>query len=205
MNVGADILARQREELLPRPRHRLVDGTGDREGPHIRRDVWRRTGGEDREVVDEVLTGWDPRRIDVGPTPTAKPTRDPGAHAVTLRDRIAAAFAACESWVGARGPAVDAEELPVLAVTENATSVIQQLTDTPELPDGAGLRIASSPEPPNLTVTPAGAPEEGDQVVENDGARVFLESEAATILDDKVLDARVNDAGGVEFLVAAQA
>jgi iron-sulfur cluster assembly protein len=93
----------------------------------------------------------------------------------------------------------------VLAVTENATSVIQQLTDTPELPDGAGLRIASSPEPPNLTVTPAGAPEEGDQVVENDGARVFLESEAATILDDKVLDARVNDAGGVEFLVAAQA
>jgi iron-sulfur cluster assembly protein len=92
----------------------------------------------------------------------------------------------------------------MLAVTENATSVIQQLTDRPELPDGAGLRIASSAEPPNLTVAPAGAPEEGDQVVENGGARVFLESEAATLLDDKVLDARVNDSGGVEFLVAAQ-
>lgn len=92
----------------------------------------------------------------------------------------------------------------MLAVTENATSVIQQLTDRPELPDGAGLRIASSDEAQNLTVSPAGAPEEGDQVVEEGGARVFLESEAAAMLDDKVLDARVNDAGGVEFLVAAQ-
>jgi len=92
----------------------------------------------------------------------------------------------------------------MLAVTENATSVIQQLTDRPELPDGAGLRIASSAEAPNLTVSPAGAPEAGDQVVEEGGARVFLESQAAAMLDDKVLDARVNDAGGVEFLVAAQ-
>jgi iron-sulfur cluster assembly protein len=92
----------------------------------------------------------------------------------------------------------------MLAVTENATSVILQLTDRPELPDGAGLRIANSPEAPNLTVSPASAPEEGDQVVEEGGARVFLESEAAAMLDDKVLDARVNDAGGVEFLVASQ-
>jgi iron-sulfur cluster assembly protein len=93
----------------------------------------------------------------------------------------------------------------MLAVTENATSVIRQLTDHPELPDGAGLRMASTDETPNLTVSPVGTPEEGDQVVENGGARVFLASEAADILEDKVLDARVNDAGGVEFLVAAQA
>jgi iron-sulfur cluster assembly protein len=92
----------------------------------------------------------------------------------------------------------------MLAVTENATSVIQQLTDTPELPEGAGLRIASSDDAPSLTVAPAGAPEDGDEVVENRGARLFLEPQAAELLDDKVLDARVNDSGGVEFLVAAQ-
>jgi iron-sulfur cluster assembly protein len=92
----------------------------------------------------------------------------------------------------------------MLAVTENATSVIQQLTDTPELPDGAGLRIASSDDAPSLTVAPVGAPEDGDEVVENKGARLFLEPQAAELLDDKVLDARVNDSGGVEFLVAAQ-
>jgi Fe-S cluster assembly iron-binding protein IscA len=82
--------------------------------------------------------------------------------------------------------------------------VICQLTDRPELPDGAGLRIASSEQEPNLTVSPAGTPEAGDQVVESEGARVFLEPEAAAMLDDKVLDARVNDSGGVEFLVANQ-
>jgi iron-sulfur cluster assembly protein len=92
----------------------------------------------------------------------------------------------------------------MLAVTENATSVIQQLTDRPELAEGAGLRIASSEDGANLTVAPASTPEAGDQVVESSGARVFLEPEAADALDDKVLDARVNDAGGVEFLVAAQ-
>jgi iron-sulfur cluster assembly protein len=92
----------------------------------------------------------------------------------------------------------------MLAVTENAVSVISQLTDRPELPEGAGLRIASSDETPNLKVSPAGGPESGDQVVESEGARVFLEPQAAEMLDDKVLDARVNDSGGVEFLVAGQ-
>ena len=92
----------------------------------------------------------------------------------------------------------------MLAVTANAVSVICQLTDRPELPDGAGLRIASTEQDPNLTVSPAGTPEAGDQLVESEGARVFLEPEAAAMLDDKVLDARVNDSGGVEFLVANQ-
>lgn len=92
----------------------------------------------------------------------------------------------------------------MLAVTENATDVIRQLTDRPEMPDSAGLRIASSEQAENLTVSPADNPEEGDQVVENEGARVFLEAEVAMMLDDKILDARVNDAGGVEFLLAAR-
>lgn len=92
----------------------------------------------------------------------------------------------------------------MLDVTENATDVIRQITDRPEMPDGAGLRIAPSDQPDNLSVSPADTPEEGDQVVENEGARVFLEAEVAVMLDDKVLDARVNDAGGVEFVVATQ-
>jgi Fe-S cluster assembly iron-binding protein IscA len=93
----------------------------------------------------------------------------------------------------------------MLTVTENATSVIQQLTDRPELPEGAGLRIASSDDASSLTVAPAEAPEEGDQVVENGGARVFLETEAAAILDDKVLDATVDEQGRVAFMIGSQA
>jgi iron-sulfur cluster assembly protein len=47
-------------------------------------------------------------------------------------------------------------------------------------------------------------PEEGDQVVESGGARVFLESGAATALDDKTLDAEIDDKGDVSFLIGQQ-
>ncbi|HEX6237922.1 MAG TPA: hypothetical protein VFZ68_12055 [Acidimicrobiales bacterium] len=90
----------------------------------------------------------------------------------------------------------------MLMLTENATRVIGALFDSPEVPEGAGLRIASAPE--GLTVSPAGAPESDDQVVEDRDARVFLETGAAETLDDKVLDAQVDDSGQVQFLLAPQ-
>ncbi|WP_254185545.1 hypothetical protein [Nocardioides panacis] len=49
------------------------------------------------------------------------------------------------------------------------------------------------------------APQPGDRVLEEGGARVFLEETAAETLDDMVLDARVDDNGGVEFSITAQA
>ena len=51
---------------------------------------------------------------------------------------------------------------------------------------------------------PSEAPQPGDQVLEEDGARVFLEETAAETLDDKILDAQVDDAGGVQFTIANQ-
>lgn len=90
----------------------------------------------------------------------------------------------------------------MLMLTENATRVIGALVDNPQLPEGAGLRIASAPE--GLTVSPAEAPETSDQVVEDQSARVFLETGAAETLDDKVLDAQVDESGQVQFLVAPQ-
>jgi Fe-S cluster assembly iron-binding protein IscA len=44
----------------------------------------------------------------------------------------------------------------------------------------------------------------GDQVLEEDGARVFLEETAAETLEDKVLDAQVDDNGGVQFTISVQ-
>jgi hypothetical protein len=52
---------------------------------------------------------------------------------------------------------------------------------------------------------PTEAPQPGDQVVEAEaGARVFLEENAAETLDDKILDAQVDDNGGVQFTIAVQ-
>jgi iron-sulfur cluster assembly protein len=90
----------------------------------------------------------------------------------------------------------------MLMLTENATKVIGALVDNPEMPDGSGLRIAAAPE--GLTVSPAELPEATDQVIEDQSARVFVETEAAAALDDKVLDAQVDDSGQVQFLLGQQ-
>jgi Fe-S cluster assembly iron-binding protein IscA len=93
----------------------------------------------------------------------------------------------------------------MLTLTENATTVIRSLGARPELSEGAGLRITSAADGPDrLAISTASTPEAGDQVVDNEGARVFLEPRAAEVLDDKVLDARVDDQGTVEFLLVAQ-
>jgi Fe-S cluster assembly iron-binding protein IscA len=93
----------------------------------------------------------------------------------------------------------------MLMLTDNATTVVRALVDRPELPDSAGLRVASpSDGSEGLTISTETTPQQGDSVLENEGARVFLEPGAAEILDDKVLDARVDDKGKVEFLLAPQ-
>ena len=92
----------------------------------------------------------------------------------------------------------------MLDLTDSATSVIRSIAERPESPDDAGLRVAAGAESSRLTVVAAAGPQEGDQVVEKEGARVFLDPEAAVILDDKVLDAQVGDEGGVEFLISGQ-
>lgn len=93
----------------------------------------------------------------------------------------------------------------MLTVTENAKAVIRQLTDQPEAPEGAGLRISTDPTAGALTLSLTPGPNEGDQVMNVPDARVFLEPEAAEILDRKVLDAAIDPDGGVEFAVSDQA
>lgn len=92
----------------------------------------------------------------------------------------------------------------MLAVTENAVAVIRDLTDRQSVPDGAGLRIAADPQSGELTLSLAPQPEAGDQVVDSAGARLFLNPDAATLLDDKALDAAIDGAGAVEFAVSEQ-
>jgi Fe-S cluster assembly iron-binding protein IscA len=96
----------------------------------------------------------------------------------------------------------------MLLLTEAATEVVKSVTTNPQAPDGAGLRIASAaPEPGTpgeLQLTAAPAPDENDQVVEAAGARVFLEPNAAVYLEDKVLDAQVDEQGNARFSLAIQ-
>jgi iron-sulfur cluster assembly protein len=92
----------------------------------------------------------------------------------------------------------------MLTVTDNAVAAIRSLTGQPEVPDGAGLRIATDPSAGSLQLSLAPEPHEGDQVVDNEGARLFLDNDAALLLDDKALDASVDDQGTVQFALAEQ-
>ncbi len=93
----------------------------------------------------------------------------------------------------------------MLAVTDSAASAIRDITSQQEVPEGAGLRIASDASEGSLTLSLVPEPMDGDQVVDaSGGARVFLDSQAATILDDKELDVAVDPGGSVQFAVSDQ-
>jgi Fe-S cluster assembly iron-binding protein IscA len=96
----------------------------------------------------------------------------------------------------------------MLTLTENAASAIRTLTLQTDQPDESGVRIAPTTgeggtQALRLTVT--ADPQPGDQVLEAEGARVFLDSDVAPSLDDKALDAQTNAQGQVEFRIAEQA
>jgi iron-sulfur cluster assembly protein len=83
--------------------------------------------------------------------------------------------------------------------------VIQSITGVEGAPEGAGVRISQeNPADPAVAVTTTESPLPGDQVVEESGARVFSEKNASAALDDEILDAAVDDKGGVEFLRVPQ-
>jgi iron-sulfur cluster assembly protein len=94
----------------------------------------------------------------------------------------------------------------MLTITHTAAEAIKGIVASPQVPEGAGLRIATRPESPAegaFEVSVAPVPAEEDQVVEESGAQVFLEPQAAEALDDKVLDAEI-EGGEVRFAVGEQ-
>jgi iron-sulfur cluster assembly protein len=95
----------------------------------------------------------------------------------------------------------------MLAITDAAAEAIKGVVSSQGAPEGAGLRIAAPPEGAEegrLAVALAAVPAEEDEVIEEGGAHVFLESRAAEALDDKLLDAQV-EGGQVRFTVGEQA
>lgn len=90
----------------------------------------------------------------------------------------------------------------MLALTDQAASAIRTLTTQPDMPDQTGLRIAPAVDEggtPTFALSLTTSPEPKDQVVESEGARVFLDPDVAPVLDDKTLDAQVDEQGRVEF------
>lgn len=94
----------------------------------------------------------------------------------------------------------------MLALTPDAAAVIRSIVDSADVSDEGGLRItarAVTESEAALELAVAEEPEATDQVVEQEGAHVFLEPGVADALSDKVLDASVED-DGVSFQIIDQ-
>jgi iron-sulfur cluster assembly protein len=97
----------------------------------------------------------------------------------------------------------------VLTLTENAAEAVRNIVAaTPEGEgESVGLRIFAQSAPDaqrvELGLAVVEAPAESDEVIEEEGARVFLDSATTDYLDDKVLDASGSDEG-IRFTIAEQ-
>ncbi len=97
----------------------------------------------------------------------------------------------------------------MLALTSHATEAIERILI--QMPDGAGIRITPGPAggtdatpAAELQVAVAEEPGADDEVIEDQGARVFVEDTVSGYLDDKLLDAEVVDER-VRFSLGGQA
>jgi Fe-S cluster assembly iron-binding protein IscA len=92
----------------------------------------------------------------------------------------------------------------MLTVTENARTIVQEITEKSD-PDITALRISAdaSPEAAFAVSAVTGA-EPGDQTVQDGGATIHLDEAAAQQLDDKILDAAIDQNGSIQFSLAPQ-
>ncbi|MFE9653317.1 MULTISPECIES: iron-sulfur cluster assembly accessory protein [unclassified Micromonospora] len=87
----------------------------------------------------------------------------------------------------------------MLTMTDNAVLVIRDLAEQQDVADGGGLRIAADTDAGSLSIELVPQPAQGDQVVDTQGARIFLDADAAQLLNDTSVDAVVDEEGIVQF------
>jgi len=95
----------------------------------------------------------------------------------------------------------------LLALTDSAVEAVKHIvSSSEEASETGGLRLVAEPAgaQTNFQLSVVALPAEDDEVIEEEDARVFLEPEAAALLDDKVLDATVEE-NKVAFTIADQA
>jgi Fe-S cluster assembly iron-binding protein IscA len=94
----------------------------------------------------------------------------------------------------------------LLALTDDAVEAVRNIvSSSDEFSEAGGLRLVAqrAGTQTNLQLSVVALPAEDDEVIEEHGVRVFVEPEAAALLDDKVLDARIEQ-NQVEFRIADQ-
>ena len=87
----------------------------------------------------------------------------------------------------------------MLTLTDHAQDAVRALT--PQAPESAGLRIAPGNQGFELSLVTEPVP--GDALIDDGGVRVFVEPQAAQLLDEQTLDAQLDEGGEVNFFLAS--
>jgi iron-sulfur cluster assembly protein len=88
----------------------------------------------------------------------------------------------------------------LLTLTDQAQTVVRTMTQDPQAPESAGLRIAPGDEGLELMLVTEPSP--GDALIDDGGVRVFVERQAAQLLDEQTLDAQLEN-GQVNFFLTS--
>jgi Fe-S cluster assembly iron-binding protein IscA len=95
-----------------------------------------------------------------------------------------------------------------LALTENAVAAVKEVVaSAPEAQESSGMRIVAHQDADGqaaFELSIASVPAEDDEVIEEEGARVFLETTASDLLESKALDARVDSDRHIAFVIGDQ-
>jgi iron-sulfur cluster assembly protein len=94
----------------------------------------------------------------------------------------------------------------LLALTDNAVEAVKSIvSSSDEASETSGLRMVAerAGTQANFHLSVVALPAEDDEVIDEHGARVFLEPKAASLLEEKVLDASVEQ-DQVAFTIADQ-
>ena len=92
----------------------------------------------------------------------------------------------------------------MLTLTDRAAETIRSLISQPGIPAETGLRMSmQGADGGSLTLSLEG-PQPGDTVIEDAGAKVFVQEDVAGIVDDGELDAELDEQGQASFTLAAQ-
>lgn len=82
----------------------------------------------------------------------------------------------------------------MLALTDSAVEAVKEIVSSSgEVSETGGLRMTAEQtgEKATFKLRVVPLPAEDDAVIEEHGARVFVEANAVTLLDDKILDATI--------------
>lgn len=93
----------------------------------------------------------------------------------------------------------------MLTLTDRAAATIRSLTSQPGIPEETGLRMSVQESDPGTLTLSLEAPQPDDAVIEDAGARVFIQQDAASIVEDRELDAQLDDEGRASFMLGNQA